>query len=274
MQQTADFSTVYVNAVSPAAAQQFKQQGYSGVQIGFDSSPVSGSVLAAVLGAGLILADVRPSLTTNGCIDRRCSDTETGGDILVHHAFCSELPCFPNDACGQDGKVMRFTAPHPFRVNPRSIRVSLGRSFRVLMQTVGITKVQPPLGRCISSILARASQEQVCGVDTRRIVAPMTDVKASGNGLFGMAQLPGDSVSFARLMLDAKPAIAIPCAVSSPRPTRIRTTRAVCFRPKTHRHRDMLGSHDEPPIRCATLPADLHSARQHSLMHPVYHKEG
>jgi hypothetical protein len=54
MLQACDFTSLYIPSISPAAAQQLAKQGYALAQIGFDSSPASGNVLAAVLGAGIL----------------------------------------------------------------------------------------------------------------------------------------------------------------------------------------------------------------------------
>ncbi len=54
MLQACDFTSLYIPSISPAAARLLKAQGYGLAQIGFDSSPASANVLAAVLGAGLL----------------------------------------------------------------------------------------------------------------------------------------------------------------------------------------------------------------------------
>lgn len=63
--QALDFSSVYIQSIAPADAQTLRAQGFQLAQIGFDTTPESHQVRAALVGAGLAW-DAYRFITWNG----------------------------------------------------------------------------------------------------------------------------------------------------------------------------------------------------------------
>lgn len=64
---------------------------------------------------------------------------------------------------------------------------------RELDRALAFTSWHPPFGRSIERVLVLSADEQVSGVDARRVVAPMTNRQTSGDGAVG--ELPRQAMS-------------------------------------------------------------------------------